>query len=161
MRAVITKINRTLFELEIGILIFGAICQVFVAFVEDKAGYSIGLWIGILTAAFSAFHMWYTLDKGLDLGEKGAIGYLGRQNVIRYVIIFLLLIAVAVSRAGNPLSAFLGIMGLKAAAYMQPFTKRISRLLYGEEILPDIIDPDINDITNVVEGPADEQEIRR
>lgn len=161
MRAVITKINRTLFELEIGILIFGVICQIFVVLVDDKVGYSIGLWIGSLTAAISAFHMWYTIDRGLDLDEKGAIGYLGRQNVIRYVVIVLVLVIVAVSRVGNPLSAFLGIMGLKAAAYMQPFTKRISSLLYGEEILPDIIDSDINDIKNVVEEPADEQEIRR
>lgn len=150
MRAVITKINRTLFELEIGILIFGVICQIFAVFTDNKLSYSIGLWIGCLTAALSAFHMWYTLDKGLDLDEKGAIGYLGRQNVVRYVAIVLLLIIVAVSGVGNPLSAFLGIMGLKAAAYMQPFTKKISRLLYGEEILPDYI-----------EGPADEQEIRR
>lgn len=155
MRAVITKINRTLFELEIGILIFGAICQIFVVLVDDKTGYSIGLWIGSLMAALSAFHMWYTLDKGLDLGEKGAIGYLSRQNVIRYVGIVLLLIVVAVSGVGNPLSAFLGIMGLKAAAYMQPFTKKLSRLLYGEEILPDIID------INVIEEPANGQETRR
>ena len=155
MRAVITKINRTLFELEIGILIFGAICQIFVVLVDDKTGYSIGLWMGSLMAALSAFHMWYTLDKGLDLGEKGAIGYLSRQNVIRYVGIVLLLIVVAVSGVGNPLSAFLGIMGLKAAAYMQPFTKKLSRLLYGEEILPDIID------INVIEEPANGQETRR
>lgn len=161
MRTVITRINRTLFELEIGILIFGVICQMFVVLVEDKAGYSLGLWIGSLMAAFSAFHMWYTLDKGLDLGEKDAIGYLGRQNVIRYVVIVLVLIVIAVSGAGNPLSAFLGIMGLKAAAYMQPFTKKISRLLYGEEILPDIIEVDINDIDNVIEEPAGEQETRR
>ena len=161
MRTVITRINRTLFELEIGILIFGVICQMFVVLAEDKAGYSLGLWIGSLMAALSAFHMWYTLDKGLDLGEKDAIGYLGRQNVIRYVVIVLVLIVVAVSGAGNPLSAFLGIMGLKAAAYMQPFTKKISRLLYGEEILPDIIEVDINDIDNVIEEPAGEQETRR
>lgn len=161
MRTVITRINRTLFELEIGILIFGVICQMFVVLVEDKASYSLGLWIGSLMAALSAFHMWYTLDKGLDLGEKDAIGYLGRQNVIRYVVIVLVLIVVAVSGAGNPLSAFLGIMGLKAAAYMQPFTKKISRLLYGEEILPDIIEVDINDIDNVIEEPAGEQETRR
>lgn len=141
---IIDKVNRTLFELEVGILIFGVVCQLFVFLPEDKAGYSIGLWIGIVTAAAAAFHMWYTLDKGLDFDEKSAIGYLGRQNIVRYLMIVIVLIAVAASGIGNPLSAFLGVMGLKAAAYMQPFTKKISKLLYGEEILPEIIEEPVD-----------------
>lgn len=144
MKIIIERVNRTLFELEIGILIFGILCQVFVFFPKDKLGYSIGLWIGIMTAALAAFHMWYTLDKGLNFDEKSAIGYLGRQNVIRYIVIVAIMIAVATSGIGNPLSAFLGIMGLKAAAYMQPVTKKISKLLYGEEILPEIIEEPVD-----------------
>lgn len=36
MKKKITKINRTLFELETGILLFGAVCQVFVLFLKIK-----------------------------------------------------------------------------------------------------------------------------
>lgn len=143
--------NRTLFELLTGIIIFGIICQMFVFLIEDKADYSAGLWIGVLTAGICAYHMWRSLDRGLELGEKGAVNYLSRQNIIRYVCITAVLIAVAVTGIGNPLSAFLGIMGLKVSAYMNAFTKKISKLLYGEEILPEII----------IEEPACEQEIRR
>lgn len=150
MKELITRMNRTLFELETGICIFGLVCQIFVVFAADKTWYSIGLWIGLLTAAFSAYHMWRSLNIGLDLGEKSAVGYLSRQNIIRYVVIAAVLIGTAVTKTGNPLTAFLGVMGLKAAAYMQPFTKKISKLLYGEEILPDVI-----------EEPDCEQEIRR
>lgn len=147
MKEIITRMNRTLFELEVGILIFGAFCQMFVFFLGDKARYSIGLWIGIATAAFAAFHMWWSLDKGLDFSEKAAISYLSRQNIVRYIIIVAVIVAVAASGIGNPLSAFLGVMGLKAAAYMQFFTKKISRQIYGEEILPDLIEePDENEI---------------
>ena len=53
--------------------------------------------------------------------------------------------------AGNLLTAFIGVMGLKVSAYLQPVTKKISRAVYGEEILPDII----------TENPVDEQETRR
>ena len=70
---IIENVNRTLFELEVGILIFGVVCQIFVFLPEDKAGYSIGLWIGVITAALAAFHMWYTLDKGLDFDEKKSL----------------------------------------------------------------------------------------
>lgn len=139
-KIVIERMNRTLFELEVGILIFGAVCQMFVFLPKDKTGYSVGLWIGIAAAAFGAFHMWYTLDKGLDFDEKSAIGYLGRHNMIRYLLFVAVVALAAVSGIGNPLSVFLGIMGLKAAAYMQPFTKKISRWIYGEEILPPLIE---------------------
>lgn len=139
-KIIIERMNRTLFELEVGILIFGAVCQMFVFLLEEKNGYSVGLLVGIAAAAVGTFHMWYTLDKGLDFDEKSAIGYLGRQNVIRYLIYVIVLVAVAVSEIGNPLSAFLGIMSIKASAYMQPLTKKISKLLYGEEILPELIE---------------------
>lgn len=76
MKEKITKINRTLFELETGILIYGAVCQIFVFLPEDKAKYSLGLWMGVLIAAVSAFHMWWSLDRALDLGERGAGGRL-------------------------------------------------------------------------------------
>ena len=145
MKATIMKMNRTLFELQAGILIFGVTCQLFVFLVKDKAGYSIGLWIGIVTALFAAFHMWRSLDKGLDLESKAAVSYLSRQNIIRYILIIIVIVVVAVTKIGNPLSAFLGIMGLKAGAYLQPLTGKFSRHIYGEEMLPDLIEePDAN-----------------
>ena len=139
MKAVITRMNRTLFELLSGILIFGVIGQLFAFMTRDRAGSSIGLWIGILTAGVYAYHMWRSLDLGLDLGEKNAVAYMSRQNIIRYVLTVAVLIAVAASEVGNPLWAFLGVMGLKVSAYMHFFTRKISRIFYGEEILHELI----------------------
>ena len=60
MKEKIVRINRTLFELEVGILIFGAACQLVGVFLLiDRESYSIGLWMGILIAMVSAFHMWW------------------------------------------------------------------------------------------------------
>ena len=140
MKFITEKVNRTLFELEVGILIFGVVCQLFVFFVKDKAGYSIGLWIGVVTAFLVAVHMWWSLDKGLDYGEKAAVGFLTRQNIFRYLGIIVIFAVICITEIGNPLSAFLGIMGLKAGAYLQPLTKKISRCIYGEEILPPLIE---------------------
>lgn len=150
MKKRILKINRTLFELETGIIIFGIVCQLVILPFGERIQYSAGLWIGILTALIAAWHMWRSLDRGLELSEKGAVSYLSRQNILRYVIIVLILIVTASAKIGNPLTAFLGIMGLKVSAYMQPLTKKISKLLYGEEILPEII-----------EEPVGGQEVRR
>lgn len=140
MKAKITRMNRTLFELEVGILLFGAACQVVVFFVSDKSSYSLGLWIGILTAMISAFHMWWSLDRALDLPERAAVKSMSTHNILRYVIITLVLGLTAISGAADPLSAFAGIMGLKASAYLHFITRKISTIIYGEEILPPLIE---------------------
>lgn len=148
MKEKITRINRTLFELETGIVIFGAVCQLFVFLIEDKAAYSLGLWMGILVAGLSAFHMWWSLDRALELPERAAVKSMSTHNILRYVFITAVLALIAISGIANPLSAFLGIMGLKASAYMHFITKKISTMIYGEEILPPLI-----------EEPAGEQDM--
>lgn len=148
MKEKITRINRTLFELETGILLFGVVCQLFVFLIKDKISYSLGLWMGILIAVISAFHMWWSLDRALDLPERAAVKSMSTHNILRYLFITAALVLIAISGVANPLSAFLGIMGLKASAYMHFITKRISVVIYGEEILPPLI-----------EEPAGEQDM--
>lgn len=147
MKEKITVINRTLFELETGILLFGILCQIPVFLVKEKAGYSLGLWIGIVAAMLGAFHMWWSLDRALDLPEKAAVRSMSTHNIIRYLAFVVIIGGIAVSGIANPLSAFLGIMSLKASAYMHFITRKISVVFYGEEILPPLI-----------EEPADEQD---
>lgn len=120
--AKIKNINETLLELLTGILVLGLACQaVFVWFVQDKVSYSMGLWIGVFAAAGMAVHMWRTLDISLDLGEVGATKEIRKQSLLRYGVVLILLGALMVTKAASPLAAFLGVMTLKAAAYLQPF----------------------------------------
>jgi len=148
MKERITRINRTLFELETGILIYGLVCQIFVFLVKDKAGYSLGLWMGVLIAVVSAFHMWWTLDRALDLGARQAVRAMSTHNVLRYFFIVAAFALISMGGIANPLAAFLGIMGLKISAYMHFITQKISAKIYGEEILPPLI-----------EEPVEEQEM--
>ena len=97
MKEKITRINRTLFELETGIVIFGAVCQLFVFLIEDKAAYSLGLWMGILVAGLSAFHMWWSLDRALELPERAAVKSMSTHNILRYVFITAVLALIAIS----------------------------------------------------------------
>lgn len=151
MKTQIQKVNRTLFELETGIFIFAVICQFVLLFFSNRKELSIGLWTGVFMAFFCAWHMWWTLERGLELGEKGAAAYLGRQNMIRYILIVMVLGLTALWGIGNPLTAFTGVMGLKVSAYMQPLTKKISKIFYEEKKLQEAI----------AEEPVMEQEIRR
>ena len=121
----IKKISETLKELLIGIWIYGILVEIVgIVLVKEKIYFSVGLGVGILMASAAAIHMWWGLDKGLDLGE-GAGKYVLSQNMIRYGVIVVAFGALCMMDFGNPLAAFAGIMGLKAGAYLQPFTHKI------------------------------------
>ena len=67
------KINESLPDLLIGILIFGLFAEFLpVWFLERKLYYSIGLLIGLFVAALSAWHMAYSIDNAVDYDEGTA-----------------------------------------------------------------------------------------
>lgn len=137
------KADRTLLELFAGILLYGVICETAgIFFVTRKIYYTIGVWYGILLALFMAWHMWRSLDRGLDLGEAGAPKYLAKANSIRYIVVAAAYIALAILDFGSPVAAFFAILSLKAAAYLQPLTHKCFKKLFGWE---DVFPPGIPD----------------
>ena len=126
----LTGTNRsdTLIELLCGILVYGVIGQlVILCFLHDKIWLSIGWWIGVLTAVLSAYHMWWGLDRALDLGEKDAVKLITSYNLLRHAAIVIIMGIVMLTEIGNPLAAVFGVFGLKAGAYMQPFIHKRKR----------------------------------
>ncbi len=119
------SINETLKELLIGIIVYGILIEaVFIWFVKEKLYFTCGLWVGVLLAVLAALHMWKSLDTGMDLGEK-ASKYVVTQNLVRYGVIVIAFGVLCIWDFGNPIAAFAGIMGLKAGAYLQPFTHKL------------------------------------
>ena len=119
------KIDETLEELLIGIVIYGIMIEIAgICFSKEKIYFSVGLWIGIILALAAAVHMWRSLNIGLELGDS-ASKYVLSQNMFRYGIIVVVFGGLCFWNVGNPLAAFAGIMGLKAGAYLQPFTHKI------------------------------------
>lgn len=110
------------------ILIYGVLCELIgVWFVERRVFYSIGLFAGVLCAMLMAIHMAWSLNIALDLGEEGCVKKMQTHNLLRYGVVVLIFGILLVTGLGNPLSAFLGVMGLKVAAYAVPFTHKIFR----------------------------------
>lgn len=124
------KIDATLFDLCLGIFLYGIVCQIVVLFFSRKPEYSIGLWIGVILAMAGSVHMWWTIDRSLDMASKDASKTVGTQYLLRYFILVVVMGLLAVSGFANPLLAFLGYMGMKASAYMQPFTRKISSKIF-------------------------------
>ena len=109
------KIDPTLLELWLGILAYGVIFEIVLLFFSRNPAYSIGLWIGVFLALAGAFHMWWALDRGLDLPEKEAVKSMGALMFVDFA---------------NPIFTFCGYMGMKVAAYLNPL---IHRLRAGKE----------------------------
>ncbi len=118
--------NETLLEMWLGTVLFGVVCQVGpVWFLKDKSGYSIGLWLGIVAALLTILHLSVSLDKALDLGEGGAKKHMVTQNLVRYFVLIIFLVVLMITDFANPLAAFLGLMGVKAGAYLQPVLHKV------------------------------------
>lgn len=122
------EVNDSLPDLFTGILIFGLLAELVpVWFVNDKAGYTIGLVIGIISALFVAWHMAWTLDKAFSYDEETATRQLQKGSALRYGAQLVVLGILMVTGFGNPLAAFLGMWGLKVSAYLSPFTHKLFR----------------------------------
>ncbi len=119
------KIDQTLLELWLGILAYGVVFEIALLFFSRNPAYSIGLWIGVFLAVAGAFHMWWSLDRGLDLPEKEAVKSLGAQNIIRYVVLVIVLGVLMCTEFANPIFTFCGYMGMKASAYLNPLVHRL------------------------------------
>ncbi len=121
----LSDMNSALPGLLIGVVLFGAVSQLIGIFlVTDKVGYSLGLWIGVILAIYSAVDMAVSLNSAMDRDEKGAQALMTKRNIIRYLVVVLALGSLMITKCANPLAAFLGAMGLKVSAYLQPiFTK--------------------------------------
>lgn len=124
------KANQTLAELVIGILCFGAVCQIVgIFFTHNQMAYAVSLWIGIIAAALMAVHMNHTINKVLSYDAGTAEKVTRSSYFLRYGCAMVLLGAVAATGVMNPIVTFLGIMGLKIGAYMQPITHRLLQKL--------------------------------
>ena len=126
------RINEALPGLVAGILIYGVIIQlVGVWFVEDKLGYSIGLWYGIAIAIGMGINMAYVIYDAVTFdGESNANNRVVVKSMLRYFVVVILFCILGFFGFGNIITAFIGAMGLKVSAYMQPLlTKLVNKLL--------------------------------
>ena len=122
------KMDETLKELLTGILLFEILAVIAgVWFVTSPVKYIVGLFAGMLLAMFSAIHMQWSISRNLEYNvgnENGANAYSVKHSMLRYAVILVVFLVFCVTEVAYPLAVFLGIMGLKAGAYLQPFTHK-------------------------------------
>lgn len=122
--------DPTLFELCLGILVYGAVFEIVLLLFSREITYSLGLLIGVTLALAGAVHMWWSLNRGLDLPEKEAVKSLSIHNIIRYLVLAAVLALLIGTKIANPIFTFAGYMGMKVSAYLNPL---IHKLRVGKE----------------------------
>lgn len=134
------KRNRTLLEMQAGILFFGLICQLVGSFiVREQMPYAASLWFGLAFAFAASIHMYRTLDRALWCG-KDASAIVVRGYLFRYGMVAAAAIILSLTEVLNPLVFFLGYMSLKVTAYLQPITHKLcNRLFHETDPVPEAI----------------------
>ena len=125
--------NRTLIELWMAIGL--ATCAIFaigIWFVPQKLSCSIGLILGMCMALMMSLHMSWTYNKFLSYPPKKAQQMIALHSILRYLCTAGILFLILISGFANPLAAFVGLMGLKAGAYLQPLIHRFTVRKYPD-----------------------------
>ena len=129
------RINPSLPGLVAGILIYGILVQLIgVWFVEDKMGYSIGLWYGIAIGIGMAINLATVIYDAVTFdGEGNANKRVAAKAMLRYIVVAILFGILGYFEFGNLFTAFLGVMGLKFSAYAQPLLNKLVNKLLGRD----------------------------
>ena len=130
----IKKINRTVLEMDFGILFLGVLGQIIGAFfVKDQAMYAKSLWFGVLLALASTYHMYRSLDRALDQPEKTAQKMIIRGYILRYVMLIFFLLVLMKTEVMNPLVFFFAyVISMKVTAFLQPLTHKLCNKVFKE-----------------------------
>jgi hypothetical protein len=127
------RLNDALPGLVAGILIYGAVAELAgVWFVSDKLRYTTGLLIGIALACGMAINMAVVLQDAVALeAESRAKTKIIMKSLLRYLIVVVIFFVMMKWNLGNLVSAFIGVVGLKVSAYLQPVAHKIISKLQG------------------------------
>lgn len=121
------RLNEALPGLLAGIFIYGIIVQIAgVWFAEDKLRYSSGLWIGIFTAMAMAYHIARIIAETIDSPdpEKARMRIVAK-GILRYAGVVIVFAVTMYFDLGSLVTLFIGVMGLKISAYLQPALHKV------------------------------------
>ena len=127
------RINDALPGLVWGIVIYGVLVELIgVWFAEDKLKYSTGLLIGVVVAIGLAINIAVVIRDAVEIyGADGARNRLIVKSVLRYFVVVIVFFVMMKFELGSLFAAFVGVLGLKVSAYLQPFAHKVILKLQG------------------------------
>jgi hypothetical protein len=126
------RLNEALPGLLLGILIYGGLVELIgVWFASDKLLFTTGLFIGIACALGMGIHLAVVLDETVRT-QNASPKMIKLKSVLRYLVVVAVFFVMMWLHLGNLISAFIGVLGLKASAYAQPLLHKLIHLQKDE-----------------------------
>jgi len=118
--------SRILKEIILGILLFAVVgTLIILAAPVEKLPALLGFWLGAFLNICSMIHITYVTEMIVDMHDQR---HATRYSIINYLARLLIMgIAIVFSyytRYLNMLTLVIGLFGIKAGAYLQPFMRR-------------------------------------
>ena len=108
------RINEALPGLVVSILLYGVIVEL------------IGVWFGIAIAVGMAINLATVIFDSVTMGDTAhATRRIVTKSILRYVVVVILFVLFGYFQWGNLIAAFLGLLGLKIGAYLQPLWEKV------------------------------------
>ena len=109
------RINEALPGLVVSILLYGVMVELIGGwFVKDRI--AVGMAINLATVIFDSVTMGDTAHATRRIVTK---------SILRYVVVVILFVLFGYFQWGNLIAAFLGLLGLKIGAYLQPLWEKV------------------------------------
>ena len=111
----------TLYSMLLGIIISGVLIGILgtLLYAGSRVPFALGVCLGVLAAVGIAFHLYYTIDRALDMEAEAAVSYTRRMALLRMIGMGIpVVVAVLFPTYFHVLGVFLGELTLKIGAFL-------------------------------------------
>lgn len=120
------KAKETLRELLLSIVFWFLVIFMVGGLISRKTSFLLGLLLGTVIAVIMVQHMYYSLDRALDMDERSATKYTRKQAGLRMVLMCLCLgVAFTFPQVFHVVGTMLGIFTLKFGALSYPLIHKL------------------------------------
>lgn len=131
------RLNSALPQLLVTQLIWGVLIGAATVWLfPDKLRFFIGLGIGCACGMAMSIHMAVSIEDAISTGSDQACKKkLAVSAALRYIVLVLILGAMAYFNIGSIVPAVVGVLGLKISAYLQPVINKLLKKEQRSEVL--------------------------
>ncbi|MBQ3784284.1 MAG: hypothetical protein II838_12745 [Lachnospiraceae bacterium] len=115
--------KKTLCYLILGNFIYASLISLIGVFLlRLDVRFAFGVFLSSIGASIVAVHMFFSLQKSIDMGEEGAMKR-ERTQALKRMLIMIMVVSVGLVLPAwfHPLGIVAGVFALKVSAYLQPF----------------------------------------
>lgn len=128
------RLDPTVRDLLFGAFLYAIVVELIgMIIVENRLSYSLGILVGYICVVLMVCHMYLTLERILDMDPDSASKHSLMNSILRYVVLFAVLVIAIVVPNISVIAVIIMIFGMKISASLQPqINKYITSKIFKE-----------------------------